>query len=317
VTLGPDRGSITAPGVTFRTAPRERVVIDEFENGAWYSDRRGANNLTLIGPVAARSFVADKVANITVDGWRIDCGGCVGVQAFHAESDNVTLRNSEVSNNADFPLLFVSGTNITLLNNRIHDARLRPGSAAHTECMYVWQVTNLTLKRNHFYRCAIMDVFITGNAVANRGYIENNIFEKSFHFRNGGDPSPDPSGWDFRYNTFVGPLSFSTSENPVGPGGVRITGNVFLSDAPSCAHAHTAWSHNAFTSGACGPGAITRRLSTFLAGFVAPGDAGNYDLRAGSILRDKGDVAAAPRKDLAGRARPVGRAPDIGAYEFR
>ena len=92
--------------------------------------------------------------------------------------------------------------------------------------MYVWQATNLTLKRNHFYRCAIMDVFITGSAVANGGYIENNVFEKpspgslAFHFRNGPtDPSPDPNNWDFRYNTFVGPLSLA-SENPVGPGGV-------------------------------------------------------------------------------------------------
>ena len=50
VTLGPNRASITAPGMTFRTAARERVTIDEFENGAWYSNRPGASNLTLIGP---------------------------------------------------------------------------------------------------------------------------------------------------------------------------------------------------------------------------------------------------------------------------
>jgi hypothetical protein len=314
VTLGPNRASITAPGVTFRTAAGERVVIDEFENGAWYADRGGANNLVLIGPIAARSFVADKVANITVDRWQIDCGGCVGVTAFHAESNNVILRNSDVSNNADFPLLFVGGTNITLINNRIHDARLRPGSGAHTECMYAWQATNLTLKRNHFYHCAIMDVFITGNAVANGGYIENNIFEKSFHFRNGGDPSPDPSNWDFRYNTFVGPLSFSRSENPVGPGGVRLIGNAFLSDAPSCAHANTVWSHNAFTNGPCGPGAITRPLSTFLAGFASTD---SYTLKPTSVLRDKGDAKSYPGSDRSGRARFVGSGPDIGASEFR
>ena len=88
--------------------------------------------------------------------------------------------------------------------------------------MYAWDVTNLTLKRNHFYHCAVMDVFITGGSTAEGGYIENNVFEKpwsttgnisnsalAFHFRNGGNPSPDPSDWDFRYNTFLGPLSIS------------------------------------------------------------------------------------------------------------
>jgi chitodextrinase len=317
VTLGPNRASITAPGVTFRTAAGERAYLDEFENGAWTTTRGGANNLTLIGPVTARSFKADGVSNLVVDRWRVDCGGCVGIQTFHLNSENVTVRNSEISNNADAPLVWVGGSKVTFENNRIHDATLRPGSGAHTECMYVWQVTDLTLKRNHFYRCAIMDVFITGNAVANGGYIENNIFEKSFHFRNGGDPSPDPSNWDFRYNTFVGPLSFSRSENPVGAGGVRLVGNAFLSDAPSCGHANSTWSYNAFTSDPCGANAILRPLSTFLAGFNGTGSPGNYSLRSTSVLRDKGNPANFPPRDRAGRSRFAGRAPDIGAYEFR
>ena len=37
--------------------------------------------------------------------------------------------------------------------------------------MYVWQVTNLTLKRNHFYRLRDHDVFITGGAVGNGGLL--------------------------------------------------------------------------------------------------------------------------------------------------
>ena len=317
VTLGPNRASITAPGVTFRTAAGERVVIDEFENGAWYSDRGGVSNLTLIGPVVAHSFIADKVSNITVDRWRVDCSGCVGIQTFHLDSENVIVRNSDIGNNADAPLVWVGGTNITFENNRIHDASLRPGSGAHTECMYAWQVTNLTLKRNHFYRCAVMDVFITGNAVANGGYIENNIFEKAFHFRNGGDPSPDPSNWDFRYNIFVGPLSFSRSENPVGAGGLRAVGNLFLSDAPSCDHANSRWSHNAYVTGACGGASMSRPLSVYLAGFGSLQSPGDYSLRAGSVLRDKGDPADFPRRDRPGRIRFAGRAPDIGAFEFR
>ena len=112
-----------------------------------------------------------------------------------------------------------------------------------------------------------MDVFITGDAVSNGGYVENNVFEKpwsggnAFHFRNGGDPSPDPNNWDFRYNTFVGALSVSSSENPVGSGGMRVIGNVFLSDDP-CGEPNTTYAYNAFVTGfGCGTNRITNSLS--------------------------------------------------------
>ena len=87
------------------------------------------------------------------------------IQMFHVEgANNVVVRNSEIQDNTDNSMIWISGSNYTFENNMIHDAGLRSGSGAHTECMYVWEVTNLTLKRNHFYRCAIMDVFITGGS---------------------------------------------------------------------------------------------------------------------------------------------------------
>ena len=135
----------------------------------------------------------------------------------------------------------------------------------------------------------------------------------AFHFRNGGDPSPDPSNWDFRYNTFVGPLSIS-SENPVGSGGMRVVGNVFLADAP-CGKSNTTYAYNAFVSGGCGTGSTTNSLATYQAGFTAPGDNGDYSLKSGSVLREKGDRSSYPTQDMAGTSRYVGAGPDIGAYE--
>ena len=282
----------------------------------------------MIGPVTARTFRSDKASNVTVDNWRVDCGGCVNVQIFHLESaSNVVVRNSDISDNTDNSLMWINGTNLTFENNVIHDAGLRAGSGAHTECMYAWDVTGLTLKRNHFYHCSVMDVFITGGSVANGGYVENNVFEKpwsstgqvsnsalAFHFRNGGDPSPDPTNWDFRYNTFVGPLSIS-GESPVGSGGMRVIGNVFLSDAP-CGKGNTTYTNNAFVSGGCGTGAITNPLSTYQAGFTNTSDPGDYSLRSTSVLRDKGSTSSYPSNDRPGKARPSGAAPDIGAYEY-
>ncbi len=326
VTIGPNKPSVAAPGVTFQPASGETVTVSDLENG-YYSG--GASNITFLGPVTARTFRSDGGSNIVVDGWRVDCGGCDNVQMFHLESaTNVTVRNSDISDNQNNSLIWIQGTNLTFENNVIHDAGLPSGSSAHTECMYAWNVTNLTLKRNHFYHCAVMDVFITGSSVAHGGVVENNIFEKpwsstgqisntalAFHFRNGGSPpTPDPDNWDFRYNTFVGPLSITTDANPVGAGGMRIIGNAFLAGAP-CGHANTTYSYNAFVSGGCGSNNITHSLSTYLAGFTSSADPGNYSLRSTSVLRDSGNTANYPAQDRTGTARYTGAAPDIGAYE--
>ena len=207
----------------------------------------------------------------------------------------------------------------------------RVGSGAHTECMYANSVTGLTLKRNHFYHCSVMDVFITGDGSPDGGYVENNVFEKpwentgvisnsalAFHFRNGGSPpSPDPSNWDFRYNTFVGPLSIDPSSNPVGSGGLRVIGNVFLSGDP-CGLSNTTYDYNAFVTGSgCGTHRTTNSLAAYLRGFASTRDPGDYDLLRGSVLRDKGNPKSYPRRDKAGRARFTGSAPDLGAYESR
>jgi hypothetical protein len=328
VTIGPNNASIGSPGVTFKPAAGETVAVNDFENGS-ISGGLGGNNITFAGPVQAKTFRSDRTSNITVDGWTVDCGGCNGVQIFHLEhSTNVLVRNSDISDNNNTSLMWIDGTNLSFEGNQIHDAGLPAGSTAHTECMYAWDVTNLTLKRNHFYHCSVMDVFITGSDVSNGGYVENNVFEKpwsntgvisnsalAFHFRNGGAPSPDPNNWDFRYNTFVGPLSITTSENPVGPGGMRVIGNVFLSGAP-CGQANTTYSYNAFVSGGCGSNNVVSPLATLLAGFANVGDPGTYSLLASSVLRDKGSTASYPSQDFTGASRYSGAAPDIGAYEY-
>ena len=183
VKIGPNKTSIAAPGVTFRTAAGETVVVKDFENGV-ISGGRGASNVRFVGPARARTFRTDRTDNVVIDNWNVDCGGCVGEQIFHLEeNNNVVVRNSEIQNNTDNSLMWINGTNLTFENNEIHGAHLRSGSGAHTECMYAWEVTRLTLKRNRFYDCAIMDVFITGGAVSNGGFVENNVFEKPEHRR--------------------------------------------------------------------------------------------------------------------------------------
>jgi hypothetical protein len=158
--------------------------------------------------------------------------------------------------------------------------------------------------------------------------VENNVFERpleytgkisdgyAFHFRNGGHPSPDPSGWQFRYNTFVGGLSISPDENPVGTGGMQVVGNVFLAASP-CGHANTTYAHNAFVGPGCGRAAYSFGRERVMAGFVvSTAVPGNYALRSNSVLRGKGSPSVRPSVDRAGRARPAGKRPDLGAYQF-
>ena len=176
VKMGANKTSTS--NVTYRTASGENVVVNDFENGH-IAGASGVSNITLVGPVTAQTFRSDKANNVVVDNWRVDCGGCANVQIFHIESaSNVVVRNSDISDNTDNPLIWINGSNLTFENNVIHDAGLRAGSGAHTECMYAWSVSGLTLKRNHFYHCSVMDVFVTGGSVANGGYVENNVFER-------------------------------------------------------------------------------------------------------------------------------------------
>jgi hypothetical protein len=328
VRIGPNKASIGSPGVTFRPAKGEQVIVRDFENGI-NGGADGGNNIRLLGPVAARTFRSDGTSNILVSGWRVDCGGCDGEQIFHLEdAQRSTVRDSNIGNNKNNSLIWISGSGITFDHNVIHDAGLPDGSSAHTECMFAWRVTNLTLRRNHFYHCSVMDVFITGGDVSTGGLVENNVFEKpwentgrisnghAFHFRNGGSPSPDPSGWEFRYNTFVGGLSISPDENPVGPGGLKVTGNLFLSTNP-CGQRNATYSYNAFAGGGCGSNNVVASTAAFLSGFASKGDPGTYALLTTSVLRDKGNPGNFPTVDRNGNKRPVGGVPDIGALEFR
>ena len=62
------------------------------------------------------------------------------MQIFHLEAaNNVVVRNSEIQDNTNNSLIWISGTSFTFEHNVIHDAGLPDGSGAHTECMYAWR----------------------------------------------------------------------------------------------------------------------------------------------------------------------------------
>jgi hypothetical protein len=256
----------------------------------------------------------------------------------------VTWRNGEIHSNKNMSLVLADQdasagalSQVTFDRMSFHDALLDAGSSAHTECLYAQGIANLRITNSHFYRCAVMDVFITrwtgtSTDVAG-GYIENNIFEtplsagntccagNAFHFRNGGEPAPDIDNWDFRYNVFAGSLSFGGNENVVKGGGLRVVGNTFLSSS-TCKSGAT-WTANVHGDGsACGgAGETTASAATIRSGYVSyvGSIASNNDwrLKAGSVLIDKGTTSTYPALDKAGASRFSGGAPDSGPFEYK
>ena len=65
-------------------------------------------HLTSSGPVrSARS--APTAHNIVVDGWNVDCNGCIGVQTFHLEAPTTSSAQLRDQDNSDNSLIWISG----------------------------------------------------------------------------------------------------------------------------------------------------------------------------------------------------------------
>jgi hypothetical protein len=92
---------------------------------------------------------------------------------------------------------------------------------------------------------------------------------------------------------------------------MRVIGNAFLDAETPCGAPNSTFSHNAFVSRPCGSNSITHPLSVYQAGM-----SNLFGLLASSVLRNKGNPNSFPSVDRAGKSRPAGGAPDIGAYEF-
>ena len=64
--------------------------------------------------------------------------------------------------------------------NHIYDDLNNTDGAIHDQCLRTQPVQNMTMTRNHFWSCPVMDVFLTGDSgrnLATNWLVENNIFE--------------------------------------------------------------------------------------------------------------------------------------------
>ena len=327
VTIGPNKASIAAPGVTFRTATGESVVVGDLENGH-IAGSPGGSNISFVGPASARTFRSDQSSNIVVDTWNVDCNGCDNEQIFHLEAaNNVTVRNSEVQDNKNNSLMWVSGSNLTFDNNKIHDAGpperfglahrvplrlerhqpdadaepllplLRDGCVHHRQQHRQWR-----LHREQHLRKALGE---------HRRYLQQCVRLPLPHRRR---PLPGSQQLGLPLQHLCRAAQHRPGREPRRLRRDEGDRQCVPSGTP-CGQGNTTFSYNAFISGACGTSTVTNTLATYLGGFTGTGDPGTYSLKAGSVLRDKGNPANYPSQDRTGAARYAGAAPDLGAYE--
>lgn len=178
---------------TFIPAFGAVVTTSALDLGIWQTcspglDNTKANWVNIQGPIKVDELDADCTDHATVDGIDLnalwDRSGNT-THPFSAQNvDHFVLRNSQIHNalNSDGMMWFSGQPNgITVDNNQIFDLNNNSGGAIHDECLRVQEVIGMTISRNHFYNCAVMDIFVTSSSssstAANGLTLSSNILE--------------------------------------------------------------------------------------------------------------------------------------------
>jgi hypothetical protein len=287
-----------------------------------------ASNVVVSGPARVTGLSTAnpsgaRVQNTTVEGIEVDGGGGSETPGYIAWVDGVTWRNVDIHNvrNAN-ALLMVDGgypqdggnRNVVIENSRFHDSLLDAGNSVHTQCVYLNGGTGVTFRSNHFYNCALFDIFQSGDTSPTDGVtLENNVFEAGT-LGGGGCcfAYTVRFAWGVPNNVLV---RNNTSEQAIqfrlGATNSRVVGNV-IRNGIDCASG-VSFSHNVI-SGKNTCGISDKRVSSL--GFANP-DAHDFHLVPASPAIDAGDPLSFPATDRDGTPRPQGAAPDAGAYEHR
>jgi hypothetical protein len=170
--------------VTIKPAPGERPVLAELEIAA--------SHLNVLGPFRTQALETANtrgahVTDVLVQDIDVNGQGTSETPAWIAAVNGVTWRRVEVHNANDAnALLFIDGSypengsvkNLTIEDSSFHDVTVPSGSGTHSQCIYVAGTQGMTVRRSHFYNCAIFDIFQSGDVDTTTDMlIENNVFE--------------------------------------------------------------------------------------------------------------------------------------------
>ncbi len=294
--------------VVFTPAPGAKVTIEDELNvyashaefadmtvSDWYV-RDGATDLTF-RRMKVQLFFIRSASNVRVLG-----GSVGGIDTSDAATIGSTYRSRVPSRK-----ILIDGVSF-------HDVTRKDAPSGHVQCLFVQSVDGLVIRNSTFRHCDVFDVYVNNidvGPVPRNMLFENDLFDRasdggyySLYVRN--DPGDTIDGLVVRYSSFLQGAHF----DPGSYAHSRIVGNVSPYTAAQCTKG-ILYSHNVFDAARCGP---TDRRAPL--GFADPIEF-RLELKKGAAGIDAGDPKDTPRRDIRGRLRPQGKAPDAGAYENR
>jgi hypothetical protein len=308
----------TYPGETMRAAPKTGGTgVVSFRPAA------GAS-ATMSGDLTVRGPNHIQVSDMTMGGYYIS-GGTTDFTSrnvtlttlFVRWASYVSIIGGSVGGTCDGTSETVGNdpdsqrtTHVLIDGVLFHDITRACNTSSHIECLFVQGASYVTIRNSKFRDCDVMDMFfhsINGATPPDNVVIENNWFDDpggySIMFRS--DTGQVLTNYTLRYNSF---LSSFFAEGPGTWTNFDVVGNISPMNPWACVTGIT-YSHNVFSNTTCGPSDLQAAP-----GFVNPG---GFDLHLapGSAAIDTGDPAQYPHKDIDGRSRPMGSAPDAGAHE--
>jgi chitodextrinase len=192
----------------------------------------------------------------------------------------------------------------------------------HSECLMIWPGKRVTIRNSSFRNCTDFDVLVKPYNTALVGLpgdivMENNVFDEPiigdgcFCTRGGnaiGITQGGGESWgnvNIRYNSALGGIRVDPAIT-----NATVKGNVGRKDQASSCQSNVSFSYNVWSGTSC---SSTDRVQALTTLFV-----GAFDLRlqAGGAAVNAGDPKDYPATDRVGTVRPLGGAPDAGAYEL-
>ena len=190
--------------VTFRPAPKERVVLDGLQLGAGFHPEKGPKHLTIRGMRLSFASSTDQRPWLALEGTKdvrmigIDAGSFYvrGVSDFRIlggdygpcvtqQSDGRTTTACGANSKIDGP---GTSSRVTIDGALFHDYMRgtscdEPGNDCHLECLYVNASSNVTIRNSRFQKCGLFNIFFTisGTSAGHRKLlVENNWFDRPY-----------------------------------------------------------------------------------------------------------------------------------------